>query len=63
MIGLDSMVMHERGEGSKYDTTVTVTSGAGRSQDDFEKKDGDSEDGILPSQDQTILKTVRVSVS
>jgi hypothetical protein len=69
-IGMGSLQANGRSKVSKYDTTVTVTSGGasspGRSEENFEKTngDGDSEDGILPIQngDIGVVKTVRISV-
>ena len=68
---MGSLQTNGKSKASKYDTTVTVTSGVasspGRSQEDFEKTDGDaeSEDGILPIQNHNIgvVRTVRISVA
>jgi len=64
-IGMASLEANGRSKVSKYDTSVTVTSGAGRSNEDFEKTDAESEEGILPIQKQNIgvVRTVRVSVA
>jgi hypothetical protein len=64
-IGMGSLQANGTNKPSKYDATVTVTSSLGRSEEGFEKTDGESEDGILPLQSQNIgvVKTVRVSVA
>ena len=62
---MKSLEANGRSKASKYDTSVTVTSGrAGTSTEDFEKTDAESEEGILPIQKQNIgvVRTVRVSV-
>ena len=62
---MGSLQANGRSKASKYDATVTVSSLPGRSEEGFEKTDGESEDGILPIQSQNIgvVKTVRVSVA